>query len=283
MLAVAARPAPNPAPTLTPSASMGQRGTRFPGTPRPPFSGGLRERESTAWPIEKEAETMPTQKTFKRRVRARMAKTGESYAAARHQLLRKATSASDPTPAPEAPDLPTSDDAAVRATGRRYDDWFRLLDAWGGTERRHPEIAHWLVSEHGVNGWWSQSITVAYERARGMRALHQMPDGFAVAATRTIAVGPERLLAAFTDDAARAKWLPGVAVRRRRTTAAGTARFDWPDPPSRLIVMVDPRGPGSSRVAIQHEKLADADAAAREKAAWRERLATLKSMLEGGG
>jgi hypothetical protein len=32
ILAVPARPAPNPAPTLTPSASMGQRGTRFPGT-----------------------------------------------------------------------------------------------------------------------------------------------------------------------------------------------------------------------------------------------------------
>ena len=33
---------------------------------------------------------MPTQKTFKQRVRTRMTKTGESYTAARHQLLRKA-------------------------------------------------------------------------------------------------------------------------------------------------------------------------------------------------
>ena len=42
---------------------------------------------------------MPTQKVFKQRVRARMAKTGEAYTTARHQLLRKA---SDPD-APPAP------------------------------------------------------------------------------------------------------------------------------------------------------------------------------------
>lgn len=33
---------------------------------------------------------MPTQKIFKQRVRARMAKTGEAYTTARAQLLRKA-------------------------------------------------------------------------------------------------------------------------------------------------------------------------------------------------
>ncbi|MBA3587552.1 MAG: hypothetical protein H0W41_07935 [Chloroflexi bacterium] len=43
---------------------------------------------------------MTTQKTLKRRVRARAAKTGESYTAARAQLLRKAD---PPAPAPEPP------------------------------------------------------------------------------------------------------------------------------------------------------------------------------------
>ena len=69
---------------------MGQRGTRFPGTDRPPFRGGLESVSPVASPSEKDVETMPTQKTFKTRVRTRMSKTGESYTTARQQLLRKA-------------------------------------------------------------------------------------------------------------------------------------------------------------------------------------------------
>ena len=42
-----------------------------------------------AWPTEKDVETMPTQKIFKHRVRTRMAKTGESYTAARRQLMQQ--------------------------------------------------------------------------------------------------------------------------------------------------------------------------------------------------
>jgi hypothetical protein len=237
---------------------------------------------------------MPTQKTFKRHVRARMTKTGESYTAARHQLLRKAA---DPdTPAPDAasgpttptaltePDgsieFPTSEEAVRRATGRSFPEWIALIDEWGGTNRRHPEIARWLVTEHAMPGWWSQSVTVTYERARGMRAVHQMTDGITVAVTRTVAADPDAALAAFTDPAIRRRWLGDVDVEQRRTTAAGGARFDWPEPPSRLVVQVLPKANGRSTVAIAHERLPDGDAAAQEKAAWRDRLAALKGILE---
>jgi hypothetical protein len=252
---------------------------------------------------------MATQKVFKQRVRTRMAKTGESYTTARLQLLRKASTpgvtgpralALDPTPtvppaegetagaetsatrADTAAPPPTSDDAVVRASGRSYEEWFRLLDAWGATDRNHAQIARWLVAEHEVNGWWSQSITVAYERARGMRARHQMPSGFEVAVTRTVNVDAERLLTSFTSPSIRRRWLPGADMPQRPTTAAGTARFDWPDPPSRVVVVVIAKGPGKSLASVTHEKLPDAESAERQKAAWRERLAALKAFLERG-
>jgi len=237
---------------------------------------------------------MPTQKTFKRRVRARMTKTGEAYTAARQQLLRKAdgpaapvaTEATDAVGAtvaanPEsAVEFPTSEEAVCRATGRSFPEWIALIDEWGGTNHRHPEIARWLVTEHGMPSWWSQSVTVTYERARGMRALHQMTDGFSVAVTRTVAAGADASLAAFTDPAIRHSWLGDVDVEQRRTTAAGVARFDWPAPPSRLVVQVLPKDDGRSTVAIAHERLPDAAAAAREKASWRARLARLKAVVE---
>lgn len=222
---------------------------------------------------------MTTQKTFKRRVRARAAKTGESYAAARSQVLRPRPA--EPKPEPDAEALTgMSDEAVRRGSGRPIAEWLEILDAWGATERTHPEIARWLQAEQGVGGWWAQSITVGYERARGMRAKHQQADGFSVGATRTIKVGAERATDAFTDASLRGAWLPDAPLRLRTATAGRSARFDWDDPPSRLIVAVTPTGPGKVQVAVAHERLPDADVADRMKAAWRERLATLKALLE---
>jgi hypothetical protein len=253
---------------------------------------------------EKDVETMPTQKIFKGRVRARMAKTGESYTAARRQLLHKADAgAIAPEPiapevpnAPEAPERPTSadapdaipdgallvaDEAMQRATGKGHAEWFAILDDWGATEHTHTEIAKWLSETHGFPGWWVQNVTVAYERARGMRAPHQMRDGFSISVTRTITTDSSRALAAFIDEAARGQWLPDATLRQRPTRAALSARFDWAEPRSRLVVTVVPKAPDKALVSIAHEQLPDADSAARLKAAWREWLAALKEFLEG--
>jgi uncharacterized protein YndB with AHSA1/START domain len=109
-----------------------------------------------------------------------------------------------------------------------------------------------------------------------------MRDGFTVSVTRTIAADPERLLAAFTNAAARKRWLPDAPMRQRPTRAELTARFDWADPPSRVIVAIVPKGADKALVAVAHEKLPDADAADQFKAAWREWLGKLKTVVERG-
>jgi hypothetical protein len=45
-------------------------------------------------------------------------------------------------------------------TGKSWDEWFSLLDAWDAASRPHAQIAGWLRTEHGVDGWWAQSVTV---------------------------------------------------------------------------------------------------------------------------
>jgi uncharacterized protein YndB with AHSA1/START domain len=245
---------------------------------------------------------MPTQKIFKQRVRARMSKTGESYAAARRQLIRKAGDtepavaepAAVPTPALEAAappstrneigsaDLAVSEEAMIRATGRGHADWFAMLDAWGATDQGHTAIARWLRESNGVPGWWAQSITVSYERARGMRGRYQQRDGYSVSATKTVAVPPETALAAFTDAATRGRWLPDAPMRRRPTRAALTARFDWSEPVSRVVVTIVPKGDGKSTVAVTHEQIQEPEIAERLKSAWRDRLGALKAVLERG-
>ena len=223
---------------------------------------------------------MPTQKVFKGRVRARMTKTGESYTAARRQLLRKATEPEAPAETTQPDDLLTSDDAMVRGSGSGHEAWFALLDGWAATEHSHTEIARWLQETHDVGGWWAQTITVDYERARGMRGRHEMADGFSISVTRTIAVDAERALAAFTSPTVRHRWLPDAQMRQRPTRAALSARFDWSDPTSRVVVTVLPKGTDKTVVAVGHERLPDAETAERLKAAWREWLGVLKGVLE---
>jgi hypothetical protein len=220
---------------------------------------------------------MTRQKSFKRLVRARMEKTGESYAAARASLL-----SAEETKAAEGPTLTMSEESIVRRTGRGWEEWFDLLDEAGAVEWPHAEIASWLAAEQGVAGWDAQSVTVSYERARGRRAVGQRPEGFSVTASRTVAVPVERLFDAFVDESLRERWLPDGELRERTATKPKSARFDWGDGETRVIVGFESKGDAKSTVALEHERLADAEEAERMKAYWRERLSALKAQAESG-
>ena len=91
----------------------------------------------------------------------------------------------------------------------------------------------------------------------------------------------ERLFAAFADPELRERWLPGDRLRERTSQPARTARFDWGDGATRVVVGFTAKGEAKSQVDLAHERLPDARAADRARADWRERLAALKALLEG--
>jgi hypothetical protein len=175
-----------------------------------------------------------------------------------------------------------SSEKLLEATGKNWEEWLELLDQAGAVKRTHTEIARWLTDEQGVPGWWAQSITVGYERARGLREPGQRADGWSVTASKTIAVPVERLFEAFERDSIREQWLPDAELHLRTATAPVSARYDWGDGTTRLIVSFETQGPKKSRVALEHEKLPDSEVAERMKAWWRERIEALKELLEKG-
>ena len=220
---------------------------------------------------------MTTQRSFKRLVRARMQKTGESYTSARAALLAK----QEPK-ATARPVLATSDEAIRGRTGRGWEEWFDLIDDWGAPERSHREIARWVAEQQGVDplAWNAQAVAHSYERARGLRAVGEHPDGFRVTAQKTVAVAVDRLYDAFLDEALRARWLPEADLRVRTASAPRSARFDWGDGDTRVNVIFVAKGETKSTAALQHERLADAQEAERMKSFWRARVAALKEVLE---
>ena len=220
---------------------------------------------------------MTTQKSFKRLVRARMEKTGESYTAARRMLL-----AAEEAEATEAVRLPTSDERIRDRTGRGWEEWFDLLDEWGALERPHREIARWVAEQQGIHplAWNAQAVTAGYERIRRLRAPGEGVNGFTATASRTVSVPVERLYEAFVDEPARARWLPDGELSERTATKPKSARFDWGEGDTRVNVTFIAKGDAKSTAALQHARLPDAQEAERMKAFWRNGVAALKDVLE---
>ncbi len=221
---------------------------------------------------------MTRQRSFKRLVRSRMEKTGESYTAARATLLT-----ADEARATEGPVLTVSEEAIRSRTGRGWEQWFDLIDDAPASDLTHAEIARWLANEQGVDGWGAQAITVSYERARRGRAVGERSDGFVITASKTVAVPVERLFDAFVDESTRDRWLPDGELRERTSTRPKSARFDWDDGETRVNVGFLAKGDDRSTVDLEHARLPDGQQAERMKAYWRERVTALKSLLEGGG
>jgi hypothetical protein len=195
-------------------------------------------------------------------------------------LVRDAAPASAETALPARVAEPGVSDAAVqRATGKSWDEWFTLLDAWHGTTHNHTEIARHVYETYGIDGWWAQNVTVGYERARGMRALHERPDGFSGNASKTFPVSVERLFAAFVEPDERERWLEGIELRNRTSQPNKSARFDVLPEDGRLAVTFVAKGPDKAAAQLQQERLTDAEEVARWKAIWKEQLDRLAATL----
>lgn len=225
---------------------------------------------------------MTTDKARKRAVRTRMTKTGERYAAARRHVVADegpATPPPLPTLPPRVADPGMTEAAIATGTGAGWDHWFGLLDGWGGTERSHTDIARFIREEQGVSGWWAQAVTVGYERARGLRAMHQTKRGFEVSVSKTVAAPPADVWAAFLEPRGRRRWIETGTLGRRRTTFAigRSTSFAGPDG-TRVAVAIDPRGDDRATVTVTHEGLADAGDVARRRAAWRDSLGRLAAL-----
>ncbi|MDH5313238.1 MAG: hypothetical protein OEW66_05295 [Actinomycetota bacterium] len=216
---------------------------------------------------------MTNEKARKRAVRARMQKTGERYAAARSQIAKPEASFTD--------DLGLSDAAIRRRTGRGWQEWLRVLDAWGAGTRAHREIARHLQQTLGVDGWSAQSITVGYERARGLRGVNETADGYCAYASKTYPVDVVSLSRAFTEVRGRNRWLDPGTLRVRTSQPGRSARFDIGDGPARLHAWFEAKGPSKSTVSLQITRLDGKEAVDREKVLWKKRLAALGDVLRG--
>jgi hypothetical protein len=238
--------------------------------------------------------TMPRNKDLKRLVRARMKRTGEAYTAARAHInktpRRKTLSVASVTSsrATTTPALQPSEyaslagmsDATIKEkTGCTWDRWVYALDRRGAEKMSHGEIARIVNEKYKVDGWWSQTVTVGYERIKGLRARGQRLDGtYEASKSRTFNVPVTTLFDAWAKASVRRRWMDGQSVKVRTATAPKSMRLGWADG-GIIAVGFTSKGKSKSSVALAHTKLPDGATAQRLKQYWSERLDALNEVF----
>lgn len=219
---------------------------------------------------------MTTNKDFKRLVRGRMQKTGESYTAARFHLVKKAALTA---PADYARVAGMADDKLKAKTGCTWERWVWALDRVKAHQWPHREIAQYVHEKYKVDGWWSQMVTVGYERIKGLRERGRRLSGhYEATKSRTLPVSVSKVFKAWSQPRLRSQWLPDVTVVVRGATANKSIRITWEDGTSVQGWFIS-KGRSKAQVALAHGKLPNRETAERLKGYWAERLEALEAML----
>lgn len=191
--------------------------------------------------------------------------------------------------------VPANSDASVREkTGRSWNEWFTLLDAWGVAEHGHTAAAAWLEAEHGVSAWWAQQVTVEYERSRGLREIGQRSGGkFATSAQRTVTAPPkvafDAILLRFFPPEVAAGLKEGAAfltVKGNEGTVSKIVpskrlRLRWLKPAkgagSTIEITIEARGDGRSTIRLDHDGIPSKDVRDEMKVYWKTEMDALAS------
>lgn len=171
-----------------------------------------------------------------------------------------------------------SNKAVQNATGKNWEKWFKILDKEGSTSKSHKEIAGWLKNNFNISGWWSQMITVQYERDRGMRQLHERKDGFVAGKTKTFHVPVKKLYRAWFDPSQRRQWMENPDFNIRSATKNNSIRIIWPDK-TNVTVYFAVKGENKTQISIQHTRLKSKEEVSHYKIYWHTQLTNLGAHL----
>ena len=250
---------------------------------------------------------MTRARALKEVIRARAAKTGERYTAARRHVLNELGPRPEPvvrftsapistraSPATSSKGV-VSDAKSREKTGHGLEHWFEVIDRFGGVEKGHTASARHLYEAHAVPGWYAQGITVAYERARGVRAVNQRCDGeYEVSVSKVVTGKTADIIKALGDRRVRTRWVKGVDARLVKTLAAaldspaskgivvrpdgqGRFRYKWGGTTVQMYLLPKPGGKVS--IVATNSKLSDATMVEERRALWRTALDALAQVF----
>jgi hypothetical protein len=174
-----------------------------------------------------------------------------------------------------------SDETAMAKTGKKWAEWFSILDKAGARKMKHSEIGRFLYENHKVSMWWMQTIATAYEQKHGLRKTYETCTGdFSSSVSRTIACGVGKIYSAWQDAKGRRSWLKDDSLEISSGRPNKTLRGAWDGNKSRVEIRFTPKGPAKTQVVVDHMKMDTSKQAIAMKTFWSENLERLRHFAE---
>ncbi|MFM9995128.1 MAG: SRPBCC family protein [Phycisphaerales bacterium] len=192
-------------------------------------------------------------------------------------------------------------DAEMKAkTGKTWDQWFKVLDDFGGPPKGRREIGNFLHDTHKVDPAITAMINVEYEAARGVVEKDGRPKGYMICATKTVAATPAKAYELFATGSSWTKWFAkgckvelseggkyssgeGHTGEIKKVRPAKAIKLTWDHPklaPGTIVeVTFQPKGEKCT-VMAGHDRIqtkAEADAL---RESWGAAFERLKALLE---
>jgi hypothetical protein len=228
-----------------------------------------------------------------------MAKTGESYTAARRRLLIRtgdpfseaaaasanSSGSATPTAAGDAQRrriLAKRQTWIEQSTGRAMNAWVSVLDQAGAREMSHHDIWKWLANQGGVSGGeLREGIVITYEQQIGRREIGQSCYGdFPASVSRVLKGTMDTVLDQWVHLVGSTRTFNGITMSGEPKVSATEKFRYWRArlvDGSHLRVSIWRMGDGRISLGVQHRAFEDHAAAAKSKAYWKEFLAPFSS------
>lgn len=173
---------------------------------------------------------------------------------------------------------PINTDSIASATNKSWEQWVSEIDAAGGRNMSHTELARKLYDELSgkvdSHGWWAQGITVAYEQFIGRRVPGQLANGlFEIAVSKTVQSPRDimfKTLVAWLADQKTFNSKQPLKQRVSETPKRSNWRCDFDDG-SKFAATVE--GETKSKIVLSHTDIVSKESADDWKKYW-------KSVLE---
>ena len=163
-----------------------------------------------------------------------------------------------------------------RATHRSWDDWLRFMDRIGAEDLDHKAIALQVHEELDGTleqvGWWTQSVTVAYEQHIGRRLPGQRSDGtFQLSVSRATPFGMQDLMDRWQEFAASDETVQGIVVDGEPRVSGTERRITWRTKArdgSSVVVTSEPKKNGTASLVVNQVGLATPERTDEARELW---------------
>ncbi|MBI4903046.1 MAG: SRPBCC domain-containing protein [Acidobacteria bacterium] len=194
------------------------------------------------------------------------------------------------------PDQEFTSAAAKKATGRTIEEWFAALDAKGGIAQGRRALGDYLFKECKVDAWWTATLNVEYEKARGAVEKDSCVRGYGICVTKSVTAPPARIYDALTGITA---WMgpktkfdlkeggafddgDGHSGIFKRLAPGKTMKFTWTGHGHQNVEEVEIKFTvtgAMTSIVLNHTRLPDRTAADGMRAAWAKALDIIKDKV----